>query len=88
MNHLETTCNLAHSAIYAWKTGKAKPSADAIIKIAKYLNVTTDYLMGLTDEMQPLVLSAEQKELLTLYDNMGENNKNELLTIARNKSLE
>lgn len=29
-----------------WKSGKQKPSAEKICKIAEYLNVSTDYLLG------------------------------------------
>ena len=28
-----------------WKKGKAKPSTDAIVKIAKYFGVTADWLL-------------------------------------------
>ena len=37
---------LSNSAISDWKSGKAKPSLDAIIKIANYFNVSADFLMG------------------------------------------
>ena len=33
-------------AISNWKKGRAKPGTEAIIKIADYFNVTTDYLLG------------------------------------------
>ena len=32
-----------------WKNGKAKPSADALRKIADYFNVSVDYLLGRTE---------------------------------------
>lgn len=32
-----------------WKNSKAKPSADALTKIADYFNVSVDYLLGRTD---------------------------------------
>lgn len=37
--------NLANSSVSEWKKGKANPSIDAVIKIAKYFGVTTDYLL-------------------------------------------
>jgi transcriptional regulator with XRE-family HTH domain len=52
---------LSPSAISEWKKGKAKPSADAIIKIAKYFNVTTDYLFGLTEDPVPAAPTGEDK---------------------------
>lgn len=32
-----------------WQTGKTMPRADSLRLLAKYFNVTTDYLLGLTD---------------------------------------
>ena len=43
--------SLSHGAISQWKKGLQKPSSDAIIKIAKYFGVSTDYL--LTGEEAP-----------------------------------
>ena len=36
---------LPHSAMTEWKNGKAKPSANALQKIATYFNVSVDYLL-------------------------------------------
>lgn len=36
---------LNHSAISDWKKGKSKPGTDAVIKLAKYFDVSTDYLL-------------------------------------------
>ena len=43
-------CGLNHSAVTEWKKGKAKPSTEAVAKIARYFNVSADYLLGLTDD--------------------------------------
>jgi len=43
---LEKEIDLTLSSIYAWRMGKAKPSIDALIKIANYFNVSLDYLVG------------------------------------------
>lgn len=37
---------LSRSAVTEWEKGKAKPSAESIIKIADYFNVSSDYLLG------------------------------------------
>lgn len=42
---LEVGCGLSNASIQAWKNGKANPSVEAIKKIAKYLNVSTDFLL-------------------------------------------
>lgn len=42
-------CKLNHSAITDWKSGKAKPSSEALSKLADYFDVSVDYLLGRTD---------------------------------------
>jgi len=42
---LTTSTGLNHSAITNWKNGQGKPSTEAIIKIADYFGVTTDWLL-------------------------------------------
>lgn len=55
--------NLPGSAITEWSKGKAKPSLDALIKIADYFNVSVDYLLGRA--------SANSVEAKTVTDNHG-----------------
>lgn len=38
--------SLPNSSFSQWKSGRAKPSLDALSKIADYFGVTVDYLMG------------------------------------------
>jgi len=45
--------NLSVPTFSQWKNGKAKPSYDAIVKIAKYFNISTDYLLCQTDDPTP-----------------------------------
>ena len=40
---------LSAGAIGFWETEKRIPNAMAIITLAKYFNVTTDYLLGVAD---------------------------------------
>ena len=40
---------LSSSAISFWEAGERQPSAQAVITLAKYFNVSTDYLLGLED---------------------------------------
>ena len=75
---LEVRSGIAISSIQAWKNGKAKPSVDAIIKIAKYFNVSADYLLGTepTDEekkqgVMAYCLTPDKEELLMLYEEIG-----------------
>ena len=40
--------------ITQWKQGKQKPSADALSKLADYFDVSVDYLLGRTDDPEPI----------------------------------
>lgn len=43
---------ISGSAISEWKKGKGKPSTDAVVKIAKYFQVSTDYILGVDTKME------------------------------------
>ena len=59
-----------------WKTGYSEPNFDDIIMLAKYFDVSTDYLLGLSDEYEgtgknaptaPAALPLDESELLRNY---------------------
>lgn len=37
---------IAKNALSEWKSGRIKPNIDTVVKIANYLDVTTDYLLN------------------------------------------
>jgi len=39
----------SEGAIRMWETGRTKPDADTLIKLAEYFDCTTDYLLGRTE---------------------------------------
>lgn len=42
------------TALAEWNRGKSKPTVEAITSLAKYFNVSADYLLCLSDEATPL----------------------------------
>ena len=40
---------MEQTSISAYEAGKYLPTVDALVKLADYFNVSTDYLLGLTD---------------------------------------
>lgn len=45
---------MSETALAEWNRGKSKPTLGAIVTLARYFNVSADYLLGLTDERRPL----------------------------------
>ena len=52
INELEKRCGLTRQTIEKWKT-RCNPSADSIEKLAKYFDVSTDYLLGVNEQKKP-----------------------------------
>ena len=50
---------IGENAIYTWK--KSTPKADTLAKVANVLHVSTDYLLGRTDEMNPSTTETVKK---------------------------
>ncbi len=62
---LTSELELSNSSITEWKKGKGTPSTKAVIKIANYFGVSTDYLlMGV--ESQHASISSEDAKWLSL----------------------
>jgi transcriptional regulator with XRE-family HTH domain len=51
---MATFTGVLQNSISRYESGKVQPNADVIIKIAKALDVSTDYLLGLTDDPTPI----------------------------------
>ncbi len=53
--------NMRQGSYTKWETGMTEPRIDSIIPLAKILNTTADYLLGLTDisERNPKIKSTE-----------------------------
>lgn len=62
-NLKEVALNLGfgENAFYKWKV--SNPTSDKLIKVADYFNVSTDYLLGRTNN--PTILKDETSEALT-----------------------
>ena len=52
-NILTKELEINHGVFYGWETRGTIPSGAIIAKIAKYFNVSTDYLLGLTNHQKP-----------------------------------
>lgn len=75
---LSDRLNLSRNAIYSWK--KSSPKAETLAKVAEYFDVTTDYLLGLTDDPSSNKksdnnLSPDGRAVGRDFDNLGPSKK-------------
>lgn len=74
---LSVEIGVAQETISAYERGKAVPTCENLIKIANYLNTSTDYLLGLSDVKLPYSkitldkLSEEELSILIKYRNLS-----------------
>lgn len=78
INKMLIECDLNKSTVDNMKRGQM-PSADKLAKIANYLGVTTDYLLGISDMKEPnrpynsnahkVYISDKENEMLIAYRN-------------------
>ena len=50
---IANTLEIDRTTYTKYESGKSKPDSDMLQKIATYFNVSTDYLLGRTDERNP-----------------------------------
>lgn len=67
---LSIAAEISQETISAYESGKAMPSADTLIKIADFLNTSTDYLLERIDD---------EISLNTITNNLVDEQLNELL---------
>lgn len=60
--------NISTSKGTAWKNGSA-PSSEIVIKLAEYFDVSTDFLLGLSDELHRKIKLSDVDTILPSYPN-------------------
>ena len=55
---------IARSTYAGYETGHRKPAIETLFEIAKIYNVSTDYILGLTDEKDPKKIEYNASEYL------------------------
>lgn len=81
---LSIEAEVTQETISAYESGKAMPSAETLIKMADFLDVSIDYLLERTDN--PLVNRSakdEDNELLNIYHQMNKEQKKDIVTYAK-----
>ena len=60
--------NVTRSAVNAWEMGISVPSTALVIELAKLFQVSTDYLLGLKNNIILDVSNLNEKEIMILYE--------------------
>lgn len=66
---LSTELHIAATTLNGYVNSHREPDFHTLVRLARYFDVTTDYLLGLTDEKKPLPSSLNSAEgtLIHLY---------------------
>lgn len=80
--------NVTQRTMSEYVNGKMQPTAPAIIKLAKFLDVSADYLLGLTDEFTPLTreedpLKEEIETIRSVYAKLSVAQRQAMLALFR-----
>jgi transcriptional regulator with XRE-family HTH domain len=66
---LAALLDVGYAQINRYEAGRTTPAGDVIVRIAEVFNVSTDYLLGLTDDQTPHFrvdnLSAKERAILS-----------------------
>jgi len=82
--NLSMKIGITQETISAYINGKAKPSADTLIKLADHFNTTTDFILDRTDincrieNVKPKDLSNTEFEIISSYRSLSDLNKTKL----------
>lgn len=71
--------HLSTSTLSDWEKGKGNPSSSAIIKLSRYFNVTSDYILFGTEKPEYRQLSQPENKWLQIYHLLSESEKQRLL---------
>ncbi len=80
---LSMQLNIEVSTYANWEQGRTEPSLTILIKLANYFNVTTDYLLGATNNKANQDLTNYEILLLEEQEKLDTERKKDLLNYAK-----
>jgi len=83
-NKLLTELNLGKNSFVDWENRGTIPGGDTISKIATYFNVTTDYLLGRSDNPSPQMLDVPKvlQQVSVAFEDVDELSQEQVDKIA------
>ena len=72
----------SEGAVRSWETGKAKPDAETLIKLARYFECSIDYLLGVSSVRSISKIDSVKNEIESITRSIAELDKeiNEIVT--------
>ena len=86
---ISTAAEVSQETISSYESGKTFPSAKTLIKLADFLNTSTDYLLGRIKDDTPLtqitneIVDKQLTELLNNYTLLNTEQKKELIWYSK-----
>ncbi len=81
--------NVAQNTISQWERGVRSIDSDTLLELSRFFNVSTDYLLGKSDDRMggtsyatPVILKSSQA-ILDIIDTLSEDKKEKLLELAK-----
>lgn len=66
---------MKYTTYYGYETGSREPGSDSIVALAKYYNVTTDYILGIEKSPAPAEADTGDKRLNGIIENYHQLNE-------------
>ena len=94
-NDVATAIKTTRTNIGRWEKGENEPSANFVIQLADFFEVSTDYLLGREDDFGNIsvktetapALPKESQELLDIFDSLDKFHQVQVLEYARYFSM-
>lgn len=74
--------HLSTSTLSDWEKGKGNPSSSAIIKLARYFNVTSDYILFGTERVKEKELTPQESSWLQIYPLFSEAQRQDFYSMS------
>ena len=65
---LAKNLNITRSSVNAWEMGISSPSTAYLVELAELFHVSTDYLLGLSNNVTLDISSLSEQEIKIVYD--------------------
>ena len=71
---IASALGITPSTFSDWKKGKSQPNVDKLVKIARYLGTSVEYLVTgeSTEPLPPVPLSSKQEAILQAFDALND----------------